>query len=195
MPYRYKHQLQRGITLQILNESRFFEAGFSLYITNEILDNYFKLIFMSWMTRPLHAASHAHLEKYIGIKLRGFLTKSSAEWGFVRLDTLTFLGRLFVVCRWTLNTYMAICCFSYLLETFISNSSGFPQNQALSGGGGGFVRLVHSNFEEGSFSFVVVSFINRWLIAASHFYFWKNSFKSNSEVFPPNQALSGDLYV
>ena len=72
---------------------------------------------------------------------------------------------------------------------------GFPTKSSTEWGGGGFVRLVHSNFEEGSFSFVVVSFINRWLIAASHFYFWKNSFKSNSEVFPPNQALSGDLYV
>ena len=50
-------------------------------IQEQFLDNYFNLIVMPWITRPLHAASHAHLEKDIDIKFHGFLTKSSAEVG------------------------------------------------------------------------------------------------------------------
>ena len=67
---------------------------------------------MSWISRPLHNASHAYLEKYIDIKLRGIPTKSSAEWGeFLRLSTLTFWGRCVLICRYILNYYMANSCF------------------------------------------------------------------------------------
>ena len=35
---------------------------------------------MPLITGPLHAPSHAYLEKYIDIKLNSSTTKSSAEW-------------------------------------------------------------------------------------------------------------------
>ena len=62
-------------------------------------------------------------------------THKSKRWvgGLVHLNTRNFGGRLFLICRWTLNCYMALWCFSYLQKYIDLNSAVFPQNQALSG--------------------------------------------------------------
>ena len=88
--------------------------------------------------------------------------------------------------------YLQLVIFTWE-NTLISNSAVFPQNQALSGVICTFkytslLRKVRFNFSSnpelvhGYFQLVIFT--------------WKNTLISNSEVFPPNQALSGgDLYV
>ena len=139
-----------------------------------------------WITTWLFAASHIYLEKYITIKSTVF-PQNQALGGFVRLNTLNFWGRFVLICRWTLNWYMALCCFSYLLAKLHSYHWSTPRFSHK-------IRLNKLKFW-GRFVFVVFFLISSWLIAASDIFLEKISNIKLRGFYTKSSAEWGDLYV